>query len=378
MTARVEPDARPGTPTATAGPVLELADVRVVHDGRAALDVPALAVRAREVLAVIGPNGAGKSTLLRVLGLLQAPTGGAVRFHGRAVEPGGALGTRRRMASVFQEPLLADTTVRDNVAMGLAFRRTPRADAERRVAAWLERFGIAGLARRQARTLSGGEAQRAALARALVLEPEVLLLDEPFSALDQPTREALIADLAPILRQAHVATVLVTHDRGEAMALADRIAVLLGGRLVQIGATAEVFRAPVSEEVARFVGVETILDGRVVSADRGVAVLSCAGHAIEVAAAALPGERVRVCLRPEDVTVALGAAPPSSARNRLAGRVVRLAASGAHLRLTIDCGVMVEALVTHRSAEEMGLAPGLAVTALFKATAPHLLRPPVS
>ena len=371
----VGPDARTGATAATASPVLELADVRVVHDGRAALDVPSLAVRAQEVLAVIGPNGAGKSTLLRVLGLLQTPTAGAVRFHGQPIESAGALGARRRMASVFQEPLLADTTVRDNVAMGLGFRRTPRADADRRVAAWLERFGIAELARRQARTLSGGEAQRTALARALVLEPEVLLLDEPFSALDQPTREALIADLAPILRQAHVATVLVTHDRGEALALADRVAVLLGGRLVQIATTAEVFRAPASEEVARFVGVETILDGRVVSTDRGVAVLDCGGHTIEVAAAARPGELVRVCLRPEDVTLSLGAAHPSSARNRLAGRIARLASSGAHLRLTIDCGVVVEALVTHRSAEEMGLAPGAEVTVLFKATAPHLLRP---
>ena len=375
MTTRVGSDPRAGVAAASPGPVLECSGVRVVHDGHVVLDVPALDVRAQEVLAVIGPNGAGKSTLLRVLGLLQGPTAGSVRFHGVEVDPSAALATRRRMTSVFQEPLLADTTVRENVAMGLAFRRTPRPDADRRVAAWLERFGIARLAGRQARTLSGGEAQRAALARALVLAPEVLLLDEPFSALDQPTREALIADLGPILRQAHVDTVLVTHDRGEALALADSVAVLLGGRLVQIGTTPEVFRAPVSEEVARFVGVETILDGRVVSADGGLSVVDCGGHAIEVAAAARPGERVRVCLRPEDVTVATGTAPPSSARNRLAGRVARAAPSGAHLRLTIDCGVLIEALVTHRSAEEMGLGPGVAVTAQFKATAPHLLRP---
>ena len=368
--------ARARATAATASPVLELADVRVVHGGRAVLDVPALAVRAQEVLAVIGPNGAGKSTLLRVLGLLQTPTAGAVRVHGRPVDPASALGTRRRMASVFQEPLLADATVRDNVAMGLAFRRTPRADADRRVAAWLERFGIAGLAGRQARTLSGGEAQRTALARALVLEPEVLLLDEPFSALDQPTRESLIADLAPILRHAHVATVLVTHDRGEALALADRVAVLFGGCLAQVGLTAEVFRAPVTEEVARFVGVETILDGWVVANERAVAVLDCGGHAVEVAAPARLGERVRVCLRPEDVTLTLAPAPPARARNCLAGRVARMTPSGAHLRLAIDCGVVVEALVTHRSAEQMGLGPGVAVTVLFEATALHLLRPP--
>jgi len=362
--------------------VLEVAGVRVVRAGHVVLDAPALALHAREVLAVIGPNGSGKSTLLRVLGLLEAPTAGHVRFRGEVADPARALALRRRMASVFQEPLLADATVRDNVAMGLAFRRTPRAETARRVGAWLERFGIAPLAGRPARTLSGGEAQRTALARALVLEPEVLLLDEPFSALDQPTREALIADLGPILRQEHAACVLVTHDRGEALALADRVAVLLGGRIAQVGPAAEVFRAPASEDVARFVGVETILDGVVVTAEPGLAVVEVAGHALAVAADARPGERVRVCLRPEDVSVSPGAASGEGraavgpgARNRLAGRVARLAPSGAHVRLIIDCGVVVEALVTARSAEEMSLAPGAPVTAHFTSTVAHLLRP---
>jgi tungstate transport system ATP-binding protein len=281
------------------------------------------------------------------------------------------------MASAFQEPLLADTTVAENVAMGLSFRGVSGSDAAPRVGRWLERLGVGGLGARQARTLSGGEAQRVALARALVLEPEVLLLDEPFSALDQPSREALIEDLGAILRADRVTTVLVTHDRGEALALGDRVAVMMGGHILQLDTPAQVFRAPVSEEVARFVGVETILDCRVVEFDGEVAVVEAGGRQIEVAQPAAPGETVRVCLRPEDVTL-LAAEPAdrvSSARNRLTGRVVRIVPSGPHLRVTVDCGFMLAALVTHRSAESLRLGEGVPISAQFKATALHLLRP---
>ena len=158
------------------------------------------------------------------------------------------------------EPLLADATVKANVALGLRFRGVPGERIERQSGRWLARLAIAGFADRSARTLSGGEAQRVALARALVLEPELLLLDEPFSALDQPSRELLIGDPARILREDHVSTVLVTHDRAEAMTLGDRVGVMIAGRLVQLVDTAQIFRAPASEESARFVGSDTILD----------------------------------------------------------------------------------------------------------------------
>ncbi len=234
-----------------ASPVVALHGIQVAHAGKTVLSIPELAVEAGQVLAVIGPNGAGKSTLLRVMGLLETPTAGSVRFQGERVSPADGLAIRRRMASVFQDPLLTDATVGDNVALGLRFRGVDRERVAPRVAEWLEQLGIAPLASRQARTLSGGEAQRTALARALVLEPELLLLDEPFSALDQPTREALIEDLGRILRRRRATAVLVTHDRGEAQALGDRVAVMLEGRLLQVDEAGQVFRAPISEEVAR-------------------------------------------------------------------------------------------------------------------------------
>ena len=217
------------------------------------LDVPALDVRAGEILAVLGPNGAGKSTLLRVLGLLERPAVGTVRVGGEEVRPARVLALRRRMASAFQEPLLADASVLDNVGLGLRFRGVAAAERRMRSMRWLDRFGIASLAPRPARTLSGGEAQRTALARALVLEPELLLLDEPFSALDQPTREDLLGELSRILREDARTTVFVTHDRVEALALSDRLAVMMDGRVLQLDDTRRVFGAPVSETVARFV-----------------------------------------------------------------------------------------------------------------------------
>ena len=226
--------------------VVSLTDVTVRYAGALVLDIPALELEDGQILAVIGPNGSGKSTLLRVLGLLEAPAAGAVRVRGAAVPAGRRLEARRRMATVFQEALLADTTVQENVALGLRFRGVPAAVRRPRVARWLDHFGIRELADRPARTLSGGEAQRVALARALVLEPEVLLLDEPFSALDPPSRDTLLADLGRILRRERVSTVLVTHERTEARALADRVAVLFRGRIVQLDTPERLFQAPVS------------------------------------------------------------------------------------------------------------------------------------
>ena len=281
------------------------------------------------------------------------------------------------MASVFQDPMLADGTVLDNVALGLHFRSVPAAEIAPRARRWLDRFGIAALAGRRARTLSGGEAQRTALARALVVEPELLLLDEPFSALDQPTRDALIRDLRDILRAERITTVLVTHHRGEALALGDRLAVLIGGEILQVGRAAQVFRAPTSAEVARFIGIETIAEGVAIGHDGARSVLQVGAHRIEVAEPTRPGERVLVCVRAEDVTLIPGPAcraGDAAGVNRLAGRVVHATPTPLHVRVTVDCTFPLVALVTHRLAEEWNLAEGAAVTADFRPAAIHLIR----
>ncbi len=225
-------------------PLLGLRDVRVVRDGRAILDVAALDVWPGERLAVVGPNGAGKSTLLQVMMLLLRPERGAVRFAGAVVDARrDPVPTRRRMAMVFQEPLLFDTTALANAMSGLRLRGVPAAAARAAARTWLERLGVAALADRPARTLSGGEARRVSLARALALEPELLLLDEPFGALDYPTRQALLAELPALLDAAHTTTVLVTHDPAEGLALASRAVALRDGRVAAEGAVAPVLAA---------------------------------------------------------------------------------------------------------------------------------------
>jgi tungstate transport system ATP-binding protein len=355
---------------------LSLHDVWVRRHGGDILQVPHLDVLPGEVLAVIGPNGAGKTTLLMVLALLERPSQGEVLFEGESVR-GRELWLRRRMAVVFQEALLLRRSVVDNVGMGLGLRGVPRRQRRERALRWMERFGIAHLARRGTRNLSGGEAQRASLARAFALEPEVLLLDEPFSGLDQPTREALLEELAGVLAETSVTTVFVTHDRDEAVRLSHRVAVLLRGRLRQVGPAADVLAAPVDEEVAAFVGVETMVPARAVGDAGGLARLEVAGRVIEAVVTGPLAPDVLVCLRPEDVVLA----PPdgvvsSSARNRLPGVITRVVPAGAQVRVTVDCGFPLVAVVTRQSLEELGLVVGARVVAAFKASAVHLIPRP--
>jgi molybdopterin-binding protein len=354
--------------------VVELSGVRVIYGGATVLDVPSLEVCEGEILAVVGPNGSGKSTLLRVAGLLERPTQGVVRFRGRPVDPRSSLAERRRIGTVFQHPLLADMTVAQNVALGLKFRGVAD-ERGARVERWLERLGIAPLRDQWARTLSGGQAQRVALARALVLEPEALLLDEPFSGLDAPSRAELLPELASLLRHDRVTTVLVTHDRGEAQALGDRVAVLMGGRIAQLDETASVFHAPASEDVARFIGVETLVTGTVLARDAGVTVVEVAGRKLQLAADARVGDRVRLGLRPEDVTLLLAGetASLSSARNYLPGMIVRVTPSTPAVRVVVDVGFPLVATVTARSVTELGLTEGARIVAAFKASAVHLV-----
>ncbi|MCL4371221.1 MAG: ABC transporter ATP-binding protein [Chloroflexi bacterium] len=339
------------------------------------LEIPHLQVRVGEILSVIGPNGAGKSTLLHLLGLLLQPTVGEIWFAGERVGHGSDLvRLRRRMAVVFQEPLLLDTSVQGNVAAGLRIRGVDRRVASERARAWMKAFGIESLAARSARRLSGGEAQRVSLARAFALEPELLLLDEPFSALDAPTRASLFDDFERVLRQSRVTTVFVTHDRTEAMRLGDRVAVVTGGRVAQVGCPEEVFSCPADERIAAFVGVENLIPGRVVEQREGLALVGLRGATVEVVSDLEAGRQVLACIRPEDVVVAPSPGQgATSARNRLPGRITRLTQLGSQVRVEVDSGFVLAALITRRSCEELSFREGSEVIVSFKASSAHLL-----
>ena len=284
---------------AGAADALRVRDLEVTRGSRRVLAVDDLAVREGETLAIVGPNGAGKSTLILAVAGLLRPARGSLTFRGSPVTPGD-LAYRRRIGLVLPAPLLLSTDVRANVAAGLRFRGVPASEAGRRADVWLERLGIAHLARRPAAQLSSGEAQRASLARAFVLEPDLLLLDEPFASVDSTTRVALVDDFARLRAGTAGTCILVTHDLDEAVRLGDRLAVLLDGRIRQCDTPDRVLTDPADADVAAFVGLEARIRGRVVAAADGLVVLDvgarrgadrdAAAEALLQAARPVPGQ----------------------------------------------------------------------------------------
>jgi molybdate transport system ATP-binding protein len=239
----------------------------------------------------------------------------------------------------------------------------------------LDLLDIRHVAQRRPRQLSGGQAQRVALARALAAAPRLLLLDEPFAALDTPARSALRRLLRSSIARLGIPAVLVTHDRTEAIALGDQIAVLADGRIRQVGPVLDVFRRPADLSVAHSVGVESVIPARVERIDNGLVELRVGDVTLR---AVETGEDSRArdvfaCIRAEDVTVERGASVNASARNHLPGRIVAIESEGAIERLTLDCGFPLTALITRHAREELALDVGAPVTAAVKATAIHLV-----
>jgi tungstate transport system ATP-binding protein len=233
-------------------PLLHIEGLQIYRGGVQVLDLPRFSISAEEKVAVIGPNGTGKSSLLLGLACLIKRENGTITFQGEEVTPRGETAFRRRIAMVFQEPLLFDTSVLDNVAEGLRIRGMGRREAREAAMESLELFKVGHLAGRSAHKLSGGEAQRVSLARAFAVRPKLILMDEPFSSLDLPTRIVLAEDLGRILHESGTAALIATHDRIEALKVVERLVVLDGGRIVQEGRPQEVIANPVNSFVAAF------------------------------------------------------------------------------------------------------------------------------
>ena len=349
-------------------------------------------LRGGAMLVLFGPSGAGKTTILRQIAGLERPDTGVVRFGDevwcettRSVwQPPQSRGA----AIVFQEPtLFPHLTVRDNIRYGIRHAVSIQDQIQDQiqdrildrsriaVAEIATMLGVAGLENRYPRALSGGEAQRVELARALATRPRLLLLDEPFAALDAPTRVRLRRDVRSLLQTTGTPAILVTHDRTEALAMGDLIAVVIDGRIRQVGAVADVFTRPHDAGVAAALGVEAVLPGRVVAVGGGlvqIAVGDLVLHAAERESIAA-GADVYACIRAEDVTIETRSPGQASTRNHLAARVVAIATEGPVDRVTLDCGVALDALITRRSREEMQLSAGAQVTAAVKATAIHVV-----
>jgi molybdate transport system ATP-binding protein len=352
---------------------------------RAGFDLQASFCSETGRLALLGPSGAGKSTILECLAGLQRPDAGRIEVAGDVLLESASRrdvpARRRRIGLVTQQgALFPHLTLLQNLDFALSC--LPRAERPGRharheaAARGLEAVGLGALAGRLPNEVSGGEARRAELARALVARPRLVLLDEPFSALDPATKAATVAAFRDSLTELAAPWVLVTHDRDEALGLADEVGIVVAGRVRQVGTAHEVFLRPADAEVAAFLGSELAWEGEVLRAE-GDAMRVRLGE-VELSAmveAPLPtGTPVVALLRPEDVTLWNGAVPPGgSSRNHLQGRVLSVQARGLHVLVRLDAGIPLAALLTRGAAAELEPEPGRTMGVSFKATRLHLI-----
>jgi molybdate transport system ATP-binding protein len=314
---------------------------------------------------LFGPSGAGKTTVLRCIAGLEKLSTGRIVFDGQdwsSVPP-----QRRPVGYLFQDyALFPHLRVSENI--GYAAKDSP--ETVKHVASMMK---VDDVLNRWPSELSGGQQQRVALARVLARKPRLLLLDEPLSALDAATRDHVRSELAQLFRALGIPVILVTHDWVDALALGDQMLLMSGGRVLQAGPPQEVLARPRHPEVALAVGVETLVIGRIRRREQGIAVLDV-GSA-EISAADPGGEEAEfyVSIRAEDVTLERGRAPHSSARNHLRGSVSEISLAGVLMKVTIDVGFLLVALVTRQAAADLELSKGAEISAVFKASAVHLI-----
>jgi len=278
---------------------------------------------------------------------------------------------KRRLAYVSQDyGLFPHLSVAHNIRFGMDRAAGAARD---RVAALLRTVHLDGMGARLPTSLSGGERQRVALARALGRDPRLILLDEPLTALDLPLREPMRQDLRRLLRTIDVPSIVVTHDRVDALTLGDRMAVLAGGAIRQVGPVHEVFSRPIDRAVAAAVGVETVVPGDIVDGAHDLAAVRVGPCTLQVAHVDVSPRSVFVCIRAEDVILETARRGDVSARNQLDGRVTAIHPEGGVMRVTVDCGFLLNAIVTRPACEDLALAEGAPVTAVIKATAMHLI-----
>ena len=348
-------------------------------------------VAAGDVLVLFGPSGAGKTTALRAIAGLARPDDGHIAIAGRTVfaapdfrdnhgaEPDAIWVPphRRGVGYVTQQNhLFPHLTVLWNIAYGLRDRRG--ASAQRRVAELIDRLRLKGLEERRVWQLSGGQQQRTALARALAPSPDLLLLDEPFAALDMELRRELGAELRATVRQLNVPVIMVTHSREEALALGDVVQIIDAGRTVAVGPPLTALEQPGRGRVARLVGVENLLEMRVAARlpQDGTMVCDAGGHSLEtpLADGCAVGDTVTVGVRASDIILASGPLPQSSARNTWAGAVSAVTLRPPGYEVALDCGgIVLRCHITGASLESMSIAPGMPLWAIFKASSCFLL-----
>lgn len=354
-----------------------IVDIVKSFPGRLTIEVAfKMALEPPTVLILFGPSGSGKTTILRCLAGLERPERGVIQW-GADTWMNSSTGTRlppqqRELGYMFQDYALFPThSIAENVAFGLSAGTAGQ--RRQRVKEVLALLRLDGLEDQKPGQLSGGQQQRVALARAIARRPRLLLLDEPLSALDVPTRVQLRGELRNLLRQLAIPSIVVTHDWEEALALGDTMVVIHDGRVLQTGPPQQVFNRPRDTEVAKIVGMETVMPGRIVGSSEGLVTVDVAGAKLQALGDKQSGPEVFVCIRAEDVVLEPVGAGATSARNKLNGLVRDIISMGALVRVEIDCGFLLAAVVTRSALEDLHLAAGSPVMAVVKAGAVHLI-----
>lgn len=328
-------------PPSTRSTTIRLHELSKHYGAQRAVDALSLNIEPGSMLALLGPSGCGKTTCLRMIAGLVQPSSGEIFVDGRRIT--GTPVHRRNIGLLFQNyALFPHMTVAENVAFGLQARRRPKSEIAARVAGALQLVQLSGYADRMPAQLSGGQQQRVALARCLVVEPSLLLLDEPLGALDKSLRESMQVELRAMQQRLGITTIMVTHDQDEALTLADRVAIMRNGQLEQLGSPAEVYQNPVSRFVASFIGVSNFFRGRV---NQSGYVTTSSGLVLSVADRSV-GDDVTIALRPEAVTIEPARA--ATGPDCLLGTVEQIVYRGfiSHIYLRLDDG---ETLIVFQS-----------------------------
>jgi putative spermidine/putrescine transport system ATP-binding protein len=333
---------------------LEINHLKKVFGGQTAVHDFTMDIAKGEFITFLGPSGCGKTTILRMLAGFEGPSGGSIRFDGKDVTHTPT--SQRNIGMVFQSyALFPNMTVADNIGFGLKVAKMPAEQIRARVDEMLKLIGLASLGARYPWQLSGGQQQRVALARALAGKPQVLLLDEPLSALDAKIRVSLREEIRAVQRELGITSVFVTHDQEEALSISDRIVVLSEGRVEQIGTPSEVYNFPRTRFVASFVGTLNLLPGVVVDAAAGL--MEVAGQVLTTSrpiAGGVAGQARNVAIRPEAIVLE----PPVPGRNTLAATVAEVNFLGAVVRIRVTLGAAVVSLDVfndpHRSLPQRG------------------------
>jgi len=330
-----------------------------------------LEVKQGEYFVILGPTGSGKTLLLELIVGLYIPNKGKIFIEGKDITY--EVPEKRNLGFLYQDySLFPHFSVRKNIEYGMKLRNMSKTEIDNKLKELSKMFKIQNLMHRDVTTLSGGEQQRVALARALATNPKVLLLDEPFSALDENTKANLISEMKELHRKEGITFIHVTHSQEEAMILADRIGIIMNGTIVQVGTPEEIFYKPKTKEIARFVKIENIWEGKVIEKRNEEIVIEIKGKKIVAISNHFKvGDEVRLIIRPEDVVIGEG---NTSARNVFKGVVSDVIKHGFYNIVRVDCGFQVEAAVTKQSIENLNIKEGKNIDIFFKATSIQVIK----